>query len=174
MQLKVDGHDIGDTVALAGAGTVQVEAWAESVFPLATLEVVLNGRVVASAGDPRGAQQRLTVSEPVHIGVHSWVAARCYGAGAHHLDGWQRRIFAHTSPMYVSVGGDWAARDAATARYLFTLVEGGIQYVRHHGSYYRPGTVTHHHSHDDHRAFIEAPFHEALAALRDRYPELGY
>ncbi len=107
VQLKVDGHDIGDTIELGDPGTVQVEAWAESIFPLATLEVVVNGHAVASANNPGGAQ-RLSVAEPVQVGAHSWVAARCYGAGARHLDGWQRPIFAHTSPVYISTGGEWA------------------------------------------------------------------
>jgi hypothetical protein len=169
VQLTVDGHDIGDTIALNAAGTVQVEAWAESIFPLTSLEVVVNGRVVAAAESRNGARQRLTVSEPVRVDGHSWLAARCYGV-APHLDWWRRSIFAHTSPVYVSVGGEWAPRDDAATRYLYTLVEGGLEYVRQRAPAYADDSVTHHHGQPDHRAFIEAPFREALAALRDRSP----
>ena len=43
--------------------------------------------------------------------------------------------------------------------------------MRHTAPYYPAGTVTHHHGgKDDRRRYIETPFHEALAALRARYP----
>jgi hypothetical protein len=169
LHLAVDGHEIGDTFELRAPGSVQVETWADGIFPLARLEIVLNGRVVAAADNVRGELRRLGLSEPLRVGGHCWIAARCYGAGAH-LDGWRRPVYAHTSPVYVAVGGEWAARDGAAARYLITLVEGGLEYVRHHASYYPDEMVTHRHG-GHHRHFIEAPFHEALAALRARYPD---
>jgi hypothetical protein len=172
IHLSVDGHEVGDTVQLSGPGTVQVEAWAESIFPLSSLEVVVQGRVVASTEHKEGPRSRLALSEPIPITGHSWVAARCLGSEDNHLDEWARPVFAHTSPVYVSTGGDWAARDTAAARYLVTVVEGGLDYVRRTAPYYPAGTVTHHHGHDDHLGYIEAPFHEALAALKKRYPGL--
>ena len=166
----MDGHRIGDTVELSGPGTVQVEASAESIFPLSSLEIVVQGHVVASTEHHDGPQSRLALNEPVTIPGHSWVAARCRGSDGNHFDEWGRPIFAHTSPVYVSTGGGWAPRDEDAARYLLTLVEGGLEYVRHTASYYPAGTVTHHHGQDDHARYIEAPFHEAVAALRARYP----
>ena len=114
----------------------------------------------------------MALSEPVQIPGHSWVAARCRGSDGNHLDEWQRPVFAHTSPVYVTTGGEWESRDDEAARYLLTLVEGGLEYVRHTAPYYPAGTVTHHHGQDDHPRYIEAPFHEALAALRARYPAM--
>ena len=171
VQLTVDGHHVGDTVGLSGVGTVQVEARAESIFPLSSLEIVLGGRVVASTEHPEGPRSRLALSEQVPIPNHSWVAARCRGSDGNHLDDWQRPVFAHTSPVYVTTGGEWGQRDDEAARYLVTLVEGGLQYVRHTAPYYPAGTVTHHHG-GDHQRYLEAPFHEALAALRARYPAI--
>ena len=164
IQLAVEGHQIGDTFELSGPGTVQVEATAESIFPLASLEIVVGGRVIASTDRAEGPRSRLVLSEPIHISRHSWVAARCRGAGGNHLDEWGRPIFAHTSPIYVAVGGEWAPRDQEAGRYLVTLVEGGLDYVRHTATYHPEGTVTHHHGLEDHAAYIEAPFQEALAA----------
>ncbi|MGP8208430.1 MAG: CehA/McbA family metallohydrolase [Acidimicrobiales bacterium] len=172
VQLTVDGRNVGDTVELSGPGTVQVEAQAESIFPLSSLEIVVGGRVVASTEHPEGPRSRLALSERVPVPNHTWVAARCRGADGNHLDDWQRPVFAHTSPVYVTTGGEWGSRDDEAARYLVTLVEGGLQYVRHTAAYYAAGTVTHHHGGDDHRRYIEAPFHEALAALRARYPAM--
>jgi hypothetical protein len=172
IQFTVDGHQVGGTVALGGPGTVQVEAWAESIFPLQSLEIVVQGRVVASTEASEGPRSRLALSEPIRVTGHSWVAARCRGAGANHLDEWGRPVFAHTSPVYISTGGEWEARDSHAARYLKTLVEGGLNYVRHTAVYHPAGTVTHHHGRDDHSSYIEGPFLEALAALRARYPDV--
>ena len=172
LQLTVDGHQVGDTVELSGTGTVQVEASAESIFPLASLEIVVQGRVVASTEQAEGPRSRLRLSETVRIPGHSWVAARCRGSDGNHLDEWRRPVFAHTSPVYVTTGGEWASRDDGAARYMLTLVEGGLQYVQETAGHYPTGTVTHHHGRDDHMSYLEGPFHEAVAALRARYPSL--
>src|SRR5258708_37907966 len=53
---SVDGHAIGDPVRLSGnGGMVEVEAWAESIFPIHTLEIVQQGRVVSATADRTGA-----------------------------------------------------------------------------------------------------------------------
>ena len=80
IHMTVDGHEIGDTVDLSGPGTVEVEAWAESVLPIYTLQIVHNGEVIASA-DSVGGTRRLEVRERVKINSHSWLAARCGGPG---------------------------------------------------------------------------------------------
>jgi hypothetical protein len=74
----------------------------------------------------------------------------------------------------MAVGGEWRPRDEAGALYLLTLIQGGLEYVRYNAPSYPQGTVTHHHGLDDHRSFLEAPFLEALTALRDRYPDLAF
>ena len=170
LQLMVDGHDVGDTVQLSGSGTVQVAAWAESIFPLALLEIVVNGKVVASAGSTSAHQGRLAIDEVIQITGHSWVAARCYGEQGSHLDIWRRPIYAHTSPVYIAIGGEWVRRDETCPRYLLTLVEGGLQYLRRAASFYEGETVTHNHGGADHLGYLEAPFHEARQAVRRRYP----
>ena len=49
LSFTVDGGEVGDTIELAGPGTVTVDASVTSVFPLRSLEVVCNGEVVAGA-----------------------------------------------------------------------------------------------------------------------------
>ena len=177
IDFTVDGARIGDTLSLAGnGGTVTVNARAESIFPIHTLQVVHNGRVVAQADDAGGAR-RLELTERVAIDAHGWLAARCGGPGytprVHH-DGWGRGIFAHTSPVYVAVGGDWWMFDADAARYMLTLIDGSVQYIRHHAAHdEHDHAVTHHHGHDDHVAWLEEPFHEAAAAIHRRMHALG-
>ena len=51
---------------------------------------------------------------------------------------------------------------------MLTLIEGGLDYVRHTAARYPPGTVTHHHGQADHLAYLERPFHEAQEAIRER------
>ena len=198
IHLTVDGRELGDTVEMSGPGTVEVEAWAESVLPVHTLQIVLNGAVIASADAANGAR-RLELRERVKIDGHSWLAARCGGPGyfaptnltsakapswserasAHrdvlgtHYDGWRRGVFAHTSPIYVACGGDWWMFDEATARHMLTVFEGDLKFMRNVAHQHEPGTVTHHHGEDDHLAYLSRPFLEARDAVLARMRERG-
>jgi hypothetical protein len=177
ISLTVDGHAIGDTVQLPkGGGTLEVEAWAESIFPIHTLEIVQNGRVVAVAQDQHGARQ-LRIKDSLKVGAHTWLAARVGGPGyvqtiAHH-DGWSRGVMAHTSPVYVACGDDWRMFDPQTAQYMLTLIDGSLTYIRDLSPQHRPGTVTHHHGEQDHLAYLERPFLQAREALHRRLHAAG-
>jgi hypothetical protein len=198
IHMTVDGHEIGDTVGMSGPGTVEVEAWAESVLPLYTLQIVHNGEVIASADSATGTR-RLEIRERVKIDGHSWLAARCGGpdyfaptnlsaskvpswsdrASARkdvpgtHYDGWRRGVFAHTSPIYVACGGDWWMFNEATARHMLTVFEGDLTFMRNVVHQHEPGTVTHHHGEDDHLAYLSRPFLEARDAVLKRMKERG-
>ncbi len=176
--LTVDGHEIGDTARLPdGGGTVTVEARAESILPIHTLQIVQEGEIAAESSDAAGAR-RLELTADVRVSGNSWIAARCGGptyfdAPMHH-DGWHRRRFAHTSPVYVAVGGgDWWMWNDETASYMLTLVDGALRYVRERSTQYPPGHATHHHGEADHLAYLEQPFHQARQAIHQRMHELG-
>ena len=190
--MTVNGAAIGDTVNLPGnGGTVEVEAWAESIFPIHTLQIVNAGEIIASSDEAKGAR-RLTLKTQVKIDQHTWLAARCagpqyassaYGANpqggldvtsqAHH-DGWARGIFAHTSPIYVAVNEPWWMFNADTAHYMLTLVDGSLKYIRDRARHHHDQSdVTHHHDHHDHQEFLEAPFQEAAAAIHKRMHQMG-
>jgi len=101
----------------------------------------------------------------------TWVAARVAGpdyAAVPHRDVWSRGIMAHTSPIYVACGAEWGLADPATAQYMLTLIDGNLAYIRELSRQHAPGTVTHHHGEHDHLAYLERPFREAEAALRER------
>jgi len=169
--LNVEGHQIGDTVRLTGPGSVNVEATAESVLPIESLQLVLNGEVIAAVGASAG-ERRLELREQVHVDGDSWLAARCggpnYWDGTKHRDVWERGIFAHTSPVYVACGGDdWSKRDPNQDRRMLTLIEAGLEHIRR-GRRYPEDRITHHHREADHTAFLERPFLEALELVRDR------
>ena len=176
LKFSVDGHEIGDTVTLPGnGGTVEVEAEAESIFPIHCLQVVQEGRVVAETSDANGAR-KLRLKAAVEVSGHSWLAARVAGPNYEsvpHHDGWGRGIFAHTSPVYLACGGEWWMFDQDTATYMLTLVDGCIEYIRNNSRLHEKGTVTHHHGEADHLEYLERPFHQARAALHKRMHKLG-
>jgi hypothetical protein len=176
LTLAVEGRGIGDTIKLPGnGGTIEVHATAEGVLPFNRLEIVLNGQVVASTEEARAAR-RLEVKAKVKVDAHSWIAARCAGPGfskTPHLDAWRRGIMAHTSPVYLAVGGDWWMFDADTANYLLTLMHGGVDYLRQRAKQWPEGSVTHHHTQPDHQAFLEEPFHQAIESIHARMHRMG-
>jgi hypothetical protein len=163
--LSVDGREPGDTIELSGPGTVSVHASVRSIFPLSSLELVRNGEVVARV-DAGGARQAEIRAE-LQIPANSWIACRAFGVD-HHLDDWARRVFAHTSPVYIACGGDWAMTDPEGIRYIRTLVEGARDYVRHTAVRRSDQSTTHHHGQPDHLTWLERPFTEALRALDQR------
>jgi hypothetical protein len=171
LRLRVDGHAEGSTVKLPGnGGTVAVEAAAVSVLPFHCLEIVMNGQVVARTETAQGTR-RLELRERIKVERHAWLAARCAGPNysiLKHHDCWNRGIMAHTSPVYLAVGGEWWMFDAGTANYMLTLMHGGLEYIQTRAQQWAPESVTHHHGRPDHRAFLEEPFHQAIAALQRR------
>lgn len=129
------------------------------------------GRVVASTGDAKGAR-RLELKASLRVDGNTWLAARCGGPNYYdtlsHHDVWNRGVFAHTSPIYVACGGEWAMFNEDAARYMLTLIEGGLTYMREGALHHPPGTVTHHHREDAHMAFLQRPYLEAREAVRRR------
>ena len=175
VHLSVDGREIGDTLELSGPGTVEVEAWAESILPINRLEIVQAGRVVAST-ESRDGTRRLELRERLRVDGHTWLAARCGGPNYMdrvHYDVWRRGIFAHTSPIYVACGGEWQMFDKGTAQYMLTLVEGDLAYIRETSGQPAVNNVTHHHGEKDHMAYLERPFLDARDAINERLQRLG-
>lgn len=175
IRLLADGQPMGATLLRKGGGTVEVEAWVRSIFPVHSLQVVQQGEVVASTEEASGAPE-LRLRASLKVSGDTWIAARCAGPGytsVPHHDGWKRGIMAHTSPVYVATGETYGLFDPATAQYMLTLLHGGLEYLRHRAPQHAPESVTHHHSHADHQEFLEAPFQEAIAALHRRLHEHG-
>lgn len=177
LRFTVDGHRIGDALQLPGnGGTVEVEAVAESILPIHALEIVQQGRVVASTEEKNGSR-RLQLKTSIKINGHTWLAARCSGPGyvqsIPHHDGWRRGVFAHTSPIYIACGEEWRLFDKEAAQYMLTLIEGGLTYIRQISPQYPRDMITHHHGEEEHLAYLERPFLEAREAIHRRMHQLG-
>lgn len=125
--LSVEGHAPGDEVRLpTGGGTLGVEAWADSLQPIHALELVVNGRVVERAVDEAGTG-RLALRTQLRLPGSAWVAARC--VSRHILwHEWPIHLAAHTSPVYVSAGGQ-ELFNPADAAFMLTLLDGGLAYL---------------------------------------------
>jgi hypothetical protein len=177
IDLAVDGAMVGDTVGIPGGGTVAVSATAESIFPVGSLQLVQDGRVVASTEDRSGGR-RLELRTELRVETDGWLAARCggpeYWDSPSYSGQWERGIFAHTSPVYVAcTDGEWSRFDADHARMMRGLVDAGLERVRTRRRAYPEERITHHHGEPDHLAFLERPFLEAREALNRRSAETG-
>jgi hypothetical protein len=172
LMLRVDGHDVGDTVRLPPAGgTVEVHAWVDSVFPVHSLQIVVGGSVVDASEDPAGTG-RLSVQTTVTVKENTWIAARAGGPGYRqsvpHNDRFGRGIMAHTSPVYVACGQEpWTRHDDASLRHMITLVDISRSYVdalalRHLSGFGYYGTP------DQQQRALTEPLDEAVRALRER------
>ena len=131
----------------------------------------MNGDVVARA-ESTGGERSLAIREPISVDRHSWVTARCggpdYFGGRRHVDSWERPIFAHTSAVYVAVGGPWEMFDPELARTPLALLHGGVRYIHEHSPQWPAGMVTHHHGRTDHLAYLQEPFEQAIEHLEER------
>jgi hypothetical protein len=107
--LTVDGKLPGDTLDVKPGTRVRVTAEAlghPAQVPLASLEIVGHGRVLARAGG--GDAARLTAAAEVTIEHGMWIAAKAAAGTAQ---------AAHTTPVYVTVnGGSFANRETLDAR----------------------------------------------------------
>jgi hypothetical protein len=102
---KADGHVPGDEIPFrAGGGEVEVQAHATCFFPFHRLEVVFNGRVVASREVPEGTRE-ISLKERVRVPGPGWLAARCSSRFELSGHGLVRGSVAHTSAVYLVVPG---------------------------------------------------------------------
>lgn len=159
---RVEGRSPGEDIQLpAGGGTLEVEAWAQSVQPFHELQVVANGRVVARKETTEGTT-RTRLSAQVRLRGSGWLAARCVSRlKVWHV--WPVHIAAHTSPVYVVAGGEelFSPSDAA---YMLTLLDGGLTWL---------DTLSIPASPEKHQRIREV-FHHAQQHLQGRLHERGH
>lgn len=127
ISLTVDGRTLGEEIRIgAGGATLEVSAQAISLWPLHLLEIVVNGRVVASTSSSKG-RKALSLNEKIKLKDTCWIAARC-GSRSMVQHCWPIHLGAHTSPVYVVVG-DRELFSPSDASYMLTLIDGGLTYL---------------------------------------------
>jgi hypothetical protein len=121
----VDGRHPGDEIALAAPGRVAYRAAIRSFVPLQHVEVIYNGKVVAThrlAGPRRdGGGWTADVTGALDLDRSGWLLLRAWSDAADPrvLDIYP---FATTSPVYVTVAGA-KARSAEDAAYFVRWIE---------------------------------------------------
>jgi len=156
INLKVEGRDIGDEIQLpSDGGTLEVEAEATCLWPIHLLEVVVNGQVAAKTADEKGTD-RLAVKAKIPVKRSSWIGARC-GSRLQVQHCWPIHLGAHTSPVYVVVGGEQMF-SPGDATYMLTLIDGGLTYL---------DTLSVRYEEERHRQ-MKAIFEKARAELEGR------
>ena len=134
VDLSVNGHRPGAELRLdPDDPTLKIVAEARSLVPIERLEVVANGKVVATATpkEPAGSEHHLRFEGALKIDASSWVAARVHGPG-HRLVVNDPEAFAHTSPVYCIVG-DKPIRSASDATFWVDWIDQLIDLVRKEG-----------------------------------------
>ena len=129
----------GDTITLSSrGGTVSFQVTAHSEQPLRSLELVANGRLVGKANiGSKQYEAKLSLSLPIEEG--SWIVARCIEEDQLLSDEQLNRYsrtgslpekpcrlrFAHTSPIYITVGGNgpYVASSVQEARKMLKSFE---------------------------------------------------
>jgi hypothetical protein len=118
---QADGHTPGGEITLgAGGCEVEVSAQAKSFVPFHKLEIIYNGRVVASHEEPNGIRD-LTLKDKVRVPGPGWLAARC-ASRLGPTTNWSLHVLAHTSPIYMHMPGQSLFSPKAAA-YLLTLID---------------------------------------------------
>jgi hypothetical protein len=119
--MRVDEREPGEELRLpAGAQTpVRVEVEARSIFPMETLDIIQNGKVVRSVkpSDPH----HVTFAESVPVDRTGWIAARVTGPERQHLlmDSY---VYAHTNPVYLVKDGS-RPTSPEDARYFLRWID---------------------------------------------------
>jgi Tol biopolymer transport system component len=122
--LEVDGKHPGDELALSGPQQVTYRAALRSFAPVEHLELIYNGKVVATH-KLGGAHTQADVSGTVALNGSGWLLLRAWSKQAHPLV-LDIYPYATTSPVYVTVDGK-AARSPADAAYFVRWLDRTIE-----------------------------------------------
>ena len=117
---EVDGRHPGDELALNAARSVTYRAAVRSLAPLQHVEIVYNGKVVASHRLSAGGTSA-DVTGAVNVPASGWLLLRAWSEKAQPLV-LDTYPFATTSPVYVVVDGK-PARSAPDAAYFASWID---------------------------------------------------
>ncbi len=102
ISLKVDDQLPGGDIRIDSPREVVVQATVSAQVPLDKVEVLVNGRAVHSTA--MDGKETIAFTRRLAIDRSSWIALRALGP-RHRLILNDTMAFAHTSPVYVTVGG---------------------------------------------------------------------
>lgn len=124
LEFTAHNQQIGDTIKLPAPGEVTVKATAQSQFPLDRVEVLYNGQVAHAAKlDTKhkdSSFEMIDLSQNIKLDRSGWLALRVSGPPVADVKG--EAVYAHTSPIYVTVAGK-PAGSAEDARFFLQWID---------------------------------------------------
>lgn len=170
LDLRIGDARIGDTVRLSEADKLQVRASAQGRGDFSKIELIYNGAVAASASSQPMAQHfSATIDISIDAATPGWVALRVAnqilptapqtpirGSGAEKNE-LGEGLFAHSSPIYIQVGGK-EVFNAAIGADLLSEMERALLTIEMKGVF----------ASDRERANVTEVYESAMANLRDR------
>ncbi len=152
VKLEVEGKTPGDEIRLDAPRTLGIKALMTTQVPIDRVELIVNGRIAESRQPAGRTSVEFTTRMPIERS--SWIALRALGP-AHRLLLNDTGAFAHTSPIYVSVGGK-PIREIEDVRFYRDWVEKLIARAEKAGRF----------ANDQRRAEVVALFRKALEWYR--------
>ena len=102
LYFRVQGSLPGSEIALDEPGPVELEVEAYSQVPMEKVEILFNSEVLQEI--PLQDSANLNYRGTIRVPSSGWMAARVWG-GEHPLVVNNPELFAHTTPVYLTVGG---------------------------------------------------------------------
>ena len=136
IRLSVNGQPPGTLLDVPAGKAVQVRADARSLRPFDRLEILFNGRSILSA-EPSGSPRKALIDQEVALETGGWLAAWCSTDDSTTARGVERG-FAHTSPIYVRVGGVTTKPDGPCVALFLRLLESTGQWIGRGGNFRKP------------------------------------
>ncbi|MCI0621254.1 MAG: CehA/McbA family metallohydrolase [Acidobacteria bacterium] len=127
LEFSVNGKEPGDSLSIQpGKAQLSVRARAVSLEPYQALEILYNGEVIRKVR-PSGENHQSVLDETIDVERGGWIAARAHGPKMleYGRTWWRMPVFAHTSPIYIDMGG--RAAPAAESARLFLEQLGYLQ-----------------------------------------------
>jgi hypothetical protein len=126
----VNEQDPGTTLDLTSAEQkVRVRAEAKSTVPFEHLEIVANGEVVASRPSAEPSTSAVLETE-MTLPAGGWLAARCRGSHQLFHRPANQRIFAHTSPVYMTVAAQLPRPDPKAVMTLTSHLDRMLEWAQ--------------------------------------------
>jgi hypothetical protein len=126
LSLTVEGKDLGGTIDLPSGREVSVRASASSRLGFEKLQLIQNGKVVSESGpQPKDGHVEAHLDRSIKIDEPSWLALRVSTQAKNEFG---RQLFAHTSPIYIKVGGK-AIHQPEEVAYLVRQMEEAKQEI---------------------------------------------
>jgi hypothetical protein len=129
--LSVNGHGPGSEIEVNPGDTLAVKINWESHYPVRKAEILVNGKNAATQ-----TFQEVSTSGSLNADViadsDSWIAARLFSADR---DSFAQPLFAHTSPVYITVGRDGPHKSEAATTFV-QAIDTSLEWVRKKGRFY--------------------------------------